>query len=138
MLARIWILGDEWLGKIKWVSEDFPFSAPGDSGALVYALEKGTVIPLCVHLGSPTAWRHHSVGMSIETFCLDGKKGGYGRLRFAEAESRTAEEQAPNANDEDEGLTEGQLEEQRQGMEAILLANRLSSQQTSDDETHVG
>lgn len=99
---------------------------------------KDTVIPLCVHLGSPTAWPHHSVGMSIEAFCLDGKKGGYGWLRFADAESRTAEKEAPNANNEDEGPTEEQLEEQRQGMEAILLANRLSSQQISDDETSMG
>lgn len=45
-------LGHEWLGKIKWESKDKPFSAPGDLGALVYALENGTIIPLCVYLGS--------------------------------------------------------------------------------------
>lgn len=34
-----------WLGKIMWESKETPVSAPGDSGALVYAMEKGTVIP---------------------------------------------------------------------------------------------
>lgn len=104
-------MGFDWLGKIMWESKENPFSAPGDSGALVYALEKGVVIPLGVHLGSPSSWPFYSVCLSIESFSADGEKAGYGRLRFAEAESRTVGGQAPNVSDEEEELTEGQLEE---------------------------
>lgn len=68
--------GDEWLGKIKLESRAKKVSMPGDSGALVFAFEKGTIIPLGVHLGSPTAWPRHSVCLSLETFCLEGKEGG--------------------------------------------------------------
>lgn len=68
--------GDEWLGKIKLESRAKKFSMPGDSGALVFAFTKGTIISLGVHLGSPTAWPRHSVCLSLETFCLEGKEGG--------------------------------------------------------------
>ncbi|MCJ1349970.1 hypothetical protein MMC31_008213 [Peltigera leucophlebia] len=132
---------DEWLGKIKWESESNPFSAPGDSGALVYAFEKGTVIPLGVHLGSPTSWPLHSVCLNIETYCLEGKKAGYGRLRFAgaESQSRTVEAPASNTSEEEEELTEEELQEnnqvEREYMEAFFRAKGFSSQETSDDET---
>lgn len=67
-----------WLGKIMWEPKKTPFSAPGDSGALVYALEKVTVIPwqpfLCgLSTGSASASR---------PFAPTAKMAGYDRLRF--------------------------------------------------------
>lgn len=131
-----------WLGKIMWESEENPFSAPGDSGALVYAQENGTVIPLGIHLGSPSLWPFHSSCLSIETFCADGKKAGYDRLRFAEAESRTMGAQAPSANEEEEELSEQQLQERRpvelEYMEAFLLAKRLPGPQKTNTGVCMG
>lgn len=70
---------------------------------------------------------------------MKAKRGAYGQLRFAEAESRTVEGQAPSSSEEEEELTEEQLEEKRQverlRMEAFIRASRLSSQQTPDDQT---
>lgn len=34
---------------VKWTSPDEPFSAPGDSGSLVYALFNDKVVPLGIH-----------------------------------------------------------------------------------------
>lgn len=127
-------MGDHWLGKIMWESRETPFSAPGDSGALVYALEKGTVIPLGVHLGSPSSWPSHSSCLSIETFCADGKKAGYERLRFAEAESRTMGTQSPSANEEEEELNEEQRKLQEEYMEAYILAKRRPGSQTTNTD----
>lgn len=77
MVARLSSGGDEWLGKIKWKSKTKRFSMPGDLGALVFAFEKGTIIPLGVHLGSPTAWPRHIVCLSLETFLPRGQGGGW-------------------------------------------------------------
>lgn len=145
-------MGDCWLGRIMWDSKETPFSAPGDSGALVYALEKGTIIPVGIHIGSPSSWPFHSSCLSIETFCADGKKAGYERLRFAEAESRTMgaqspssneEEEEPRSNEEEEELDEEQLCEQRkvqtEYMEALILAKKRPGPHTTDaDEVCMG
>jgi len=42
---------NEWLGVVEWVG--IPFTAPGDSGSLVFARQDGIHIPLGIHVGSP-------------------------------------------------------------------------------------
>jgi hypothetical protein len=44
---------NEWMGVVQWM--DAPFSAPGDSGSLVFALEDGVTVPLGIHVGAPEA-----------------------------------------------------------------------------------
>jgi hypothetical protein len=72
---------DEWVGIVKWA--DVPFSAPGDSGSLVFAIEEGVTIPLGIHVGAPTSIPQHSVFISIETFCYEAENEGW-ELHFTE------------------------------------------------------
>ncbi|EFE40752.1 hypothetical protein TRV_04525 [Trichophyton verrucosum HKI 0517] len=37
---------------IKWIAPDEPFSAPGDSGSLVYTFFDNSIVPLGIHYGS--------------------------------------------------------------------------------------
>jgi hypothetical protein len=73
---------NEWIGIVKW-ADNVPFSAPGDSGSLVFALEGGITIPLGIHVGAPGSKPQHSAFISIETFCYEAEKEGWS-LQFTE------------------------------------------------------
>jgi hypothetical protein len=64
---------DEWLGLVEWM--DVPFSAPGDSGSLVFARQDGIHIPLGIHVGSPEN-TNTSIFISLETFCFEAESEG--------------------------------------------------------------
>jgi hypothetical protein len=66
---------DEWIGVVQWT--DIPFSAPGDSGSLVFAMEDGITIPLGIHVGAPESTHGKSVFISLETFCFEGEQEGW-------------------------------------------------------------
>jgi len=66
---------DEWLGLVKWA--DIPFSAPGDSGSLVFALESGVTVPLGIHVGSPEYYPGHSLFIGLEAFCYEAEREGW-------------------------------------------------------------
>lgn len=68
---------NEWLGRVRWLSEESPFSAPGDSGSLVWARERGITIPLGIHLGCLRSMPGCSIFMSIETYCYEAEKEGW-------------------------------------------------------------
>ena len=70
----------EWMGLVKWAA-DTPFSAPGDSGSLVFALESGVTVPLGIHVGAPESIPNHSVFVCLETFCYEAEKEGW-ELKF--------------------------------------------------------
>lgn len=65
----------EWLGYVRWIA-GIPFSAEGDSGSLVFAIEDGVFIPLGVHVGAPSSHPGHSCFVSLETFCLEAEDEG--------------------------------------------------------------
>jgi hypothetical protein len=65
---------EEWLGVVQWM--DVPFAAPGDSGSLVFAREDGIIIPLGIHVGSPTSMPNTSIFISLETFCFEAEAEG--------------------------------------------------------------
>ena len=67
----------EWLGIVKWISDDHSFAGPGDSGSLVFAREGGITIPLGIHVGSPTSMPNHSLFISIETYCYEAESEGW-------------------------------------------------------------
>jgi hypothetical protein len=71
---------EEWLGVVKW--GETAFSAPGDSGSLVFAMEEGVVVPLGIHIGAPTSILEHSVFISLDTFCYKAEEEGWD-LAFA-------------------------------------------------------
>jgi hypothetical protein len=66
---------EEWLGLVKWA--DIPFSAPGDSGSLVFALESGVTVPLGIHVGSPGCYPGHSLFIGLEAFCYEAEREGW-------------------------------------------------------------
>lgn len=68
---------EEWIGCVRWISEDSPFADPGDSGSLVFAREDGIMIPLGIHIGSPSSMPFCSLFISIDTFCLEAEKEGW-------------------------------------------------------------
>ncbi|MCJ1462158.1 hypothetical protein MMC07_000758 [Pseudocyphellaria aurata] len=68
---------DEWLGCVRWISDDSPFAVPGDSGSLVFARERGITIPLGIHVGSPPSMPGYSIFISIETYCFEAEKEGW-------------------------------------------------------------
>lgn len=74
---------NEWLGCVRWISEEFPFTHPGDSGSLVFAKEGGITVPLGIHIGSPDSMPCCSVFVSIETYCFEAEKEGW-ELTFTE------------------------------------------------------
>jgi hypothetical protein len=55
-----------WLGLVKRVGP--PFSAPGDSGALVFSLEDSVTVPLGIHLGAPDEYLNDGMCLSLEAF----------------------------------------------------------------------
>ncbi|OCK84436.1 hypothetical protein K432DRAFT_460983 [Lepidopterella palustris CBS 459.81] len=59
---------DEWLGLIEWMG--VLFAVGGNSGSLVFTRDDGIVIPLGIHVGSPTSMPNTSIFISSETFCL--------------------------------------------------------------------
>lgn len=64
------IAGDHdrrWVGVVK--RSDHTFTGPGDSGALVYAIEDSCVVPLGIHICIEDG---DSIFLSIETFMLEG------------------------------------------------------------------
>lgn len=74
---------DEWLGIVRWISDDQSFTGPGDSGSLVFAKEGGITIPLGIHIGAPTSMPNHSIFISIETYCYEAESEGW-ELVFTE------------------------------------------------------
>ena len=66
---------EEWMGLVKWA--DIPFSAPGDSGSLVFALESGVTVPLGIHVGAPDSIPNHSVFVCLEAFCYEAEREGW-------------------------------------------------------------
>jgi len=72
----------EWIGVVQWA--DDPFSAPGDSGSLVFALEEGITVPLGIHVGAPEAMPRHSIFISIETYCYEAEDKEGWELCFTE------------------------------------------------------
>lgn len=50
---------EEWIGFVKWTN--IPFTAPGDSGSLMFALESGVTVPLGIHYGDPESIPNHSI-----------------------------------------------------------------------------
>lgn len=64
---------DEWLGVVEWMG--VPFSAPGDSGSLVFTRQDGIHIPLGIHVGSPEN-TNTSIFISLETFCFEAESEG--------------------------------------------------------------
>jgi hypothetical protein len=68
---------NEWLGNVRWINPDLPFSDSGDSGSLVFAKENGVTIPLGIHIGAPASTPFHSVFISIETFCFEAEREGW-------------------------------------------------------------
>lgn len=67
---------NEWLGLVKW-QNGCRFAAPGDSGSLVFAKVKNTIIPLGIHVGSPQSIPEHSIFISLDTFCFEAEKEGW-------------------------------------------------------------
>lgn len=63
---------DEWLGRVRWITEHFPFTAPPVTrGALcIIPLRNGIENPFHVgiHVGSPGSI---SIFISIETYCYE-------------------------------------------------------------------
>ena len=53
-----------------------PFSAPGDSGSLVFEMESGLIVPLGIHVGAPESIMRHSVFISLDTFCYKAEEEG--------------------------------------------------------------
>ncbi|KAB8239226.1 uncharacterized protein BDW43DRAFT_260932 [Aspergillus alliaceus] len=41
---------NEWMGVVDWTG--LPFSSPGDSGSLIFAIEDGIYVPLRIHVGA--------------------------------------------------------------------------------------
>lgn len=78
--AEIDVDRNEWMGIVQWVA-GIPFSSPGDSGSLVFAMVDGIHIPLGIHVGSPEHGEH-SYFISIETFCFTAEAEGW-EVRFA-------------------------------------------------------
>jgi hypothetical protein len=52
--------GVHWIGKVKWISPDHPFAAPGDSGDFVYVHHAGIMTPLGIHISSAYAYESSS------------------------------------------------------------------------------
>jgi len=71
-----------WLGLVEW-SAGQVFTLPGDSGALVFAIQQTQVIPLGIHLGIASEYPGHSLFMGLESFVIEGKGLGLD-LRFSE------------------------------------------------------
>lgn len=76
---------DEWLGIVRWFQDD-PFSAPGDSGSLVFTRKDGIVIPLGIHIGAPDSMPGHSVFISLEKFFFEAESEGW-EVRLATGSS---------------------------------------------------
>ncbi|PKX96116.1 uncharacterized protein P174DRAFT_440707 [Aspergillus novofumigatus IBT 16806] len=70
---------NEWMGLVKWIG--LPFSAPGDSGSLVFTMVDGIMAPLGIHVGAPEN-TNSSYFISIETFCFAAEAEGW-EPRFA-------------------------------------------------------
>jgi hypothetical protein len=66
----------QWLGLVQWTSPDNAFSAPGDSGSLVYSREKNQTVPLGILLGAPYDYPGHSIFLSLETYVIEGIHSG--------------------------------------------------------------
>ena len=54
--------------KIKWVSPGDPFAVSGDSGSLIWAKDRATIIPLGLHCGSKGIT---SYSLSLQSICQD-------------------------------------------------------------------
>jgi hypothetical protein len=72
---------NEWMGVVQWM--DAPFSAPGDFGSLVFALEDGVTVPLGIHVGAPEDIPRYSFFISIDPYCYEADKEGW-ELCFTE------------------------------------------------------
>lgn len=68
---------NEWLGLVRWIDDNHPFSMPGDSGSLVYSKEGNVTIPWGIHVGAPASYPGHSVFISLETFCFEAEDEGW-------------------------------------------------------------
>jgi hypothetical protein len=65
-----------WVGVVEWVHPTIPFSAPGDSGSLVYAMKNTAVVPLGIHIGRPNGRPGCSLFLALESFLLEGELHG--------------------------------------------------------------
>lgn len=72
-----WMTTNGW-GVVSWTG--LPFSSPGDSGSLVFAIEDGIHIPLEIHVGAHENQKC-SYFISIETFCYVAEAEGW-EVRF--------------------------------------------------------
>lgn len=107
----------EWIGIVQW-SEEEAFSAGGDSGSMVYAMDKQTMIPLGVHLGTP--WpKKRSIFICLEAYCLEAKKEGW-RLKFLKAEEPLDD----GSSGSGEELTAEKAQKERARMESFLERRR--------------
>jgi hypothetical protein len=61
---------------VDWVSGVDPFTDMGDSGALVYGLEKSAIVPMGVHIGRPQYREKSSLFLSLESYVVEGEKLG--------------------------------------------------------------
>jgi hypothetical protein len=68
-----------WIRLVKSIEVDF--AGPGDSGALVFAVENTETVPLGILLGSPFAG--HCLFLSLETYVIEGRLNGL-PLEFSE------------------------------------------------------
>ncbi|KAI4612126.1 uncharacterized protein J4E87_010316 [Alternaria ethzedia] len=56
----------KWAGIVNWIAECTPFAAPGDSGALVCAVEESQTVPLGIHIGRLTFQEDCSILLGLE------------------------------------------------------------------------
>lgn len=76
---------NEWMGCVRGVNDSLPFTASGDSGALVFAMSQdGITIPLGIHVGTVVengVLNGCSIFISLEMFCHQALRVGW-RLSF--------------------------------------------------------
>jgi hypothetical protein len=63
----------KWVGRVRWIADCDPFSAKGDSGALVYAVADGATVPLGIHIGRPVLNPKCSFFLGLESFYIEGQ-----------------------------------------------------------------
>ena len=63
----------KWTGIVGWIAECTPFAAPGDSGALVYAVKESQTVPLGIHLGRLTFRENRSMFSGLEAWFVEGE-----------------------------------------------------------------
>ena len=61
-----------WIGVVEWCAGQ-AFSAPGDSGALVYTIKQGETVPLGIHLGVSGELSGASIFLCLDSFTIEGK-----------------------------------------------------------------